>query len=94
MTGCFLDVAEPDTGVESGSDERMPQRVRLEDASLACDPTHDPCCAVTIQTNAVAVAQDRTAASFADRGIDCSHGSWRERDGHGFATLRCTTNVR
>ncbi len=79
MTGCFLNVAERDAGIEGGGDERMPQRMRtdlLEDPGPAGDSTHNPGSAVTIETATGTVTEDRTGAALTDGEIDRSGGSW------------------
>ena len=90
MTGGFLDIAERDTGIESGGDERAPQRVGTDpllDPGTAGDPPDDPGGTVTVESSACAVAEDRAFAALADGEIDCTCGAWCERDRHGLAAL-------
>ena len=90
MTGGFLDVAERDTGVERGGDERVPQGVGsdpLGDPGPASDAAHDPARGVPIESVAVGAAEDRSFAAFTDGEIDRPRGAGRERDGHDLAAL-------
>ncbi len=90
MTGRFLNVEQRDTRIESGRDERMPQRMRsdpLENPGPSSDASHDPGGAMTIETATAAVTENRAGAVFPDGEIDRPCGSWRERDRHRFAAL-------
>lgn len=90
VRGRFLNVAERDTGVEGGGDERVPQRVRA-DALAHTRPFReapdDPRRGVTIEPSAVHAEEDRTLEPVPDGEIDGTSRSRRERDGHDLAAL-------
>lgn len=90
VTCGFLDVAEWDACVEGGGDERVTERVwtdALVDPGPAGDASHDSGGAVSVESCAGAVAEDRSFGSFADGEIDSAGGSWCEWDGHGLAAF-------
>jgi hypothetical protein len=69
MGGGFLDVAERNSGVERGGDERMPQCVRpdrLADPGAAGYPTDGPGGAVPVQPSAIRSQEDRSFRPLAD----------------------------
>jgi len=54
--GGFLDVAQRDSGVQCGGDERVPKRVRADwfgDPGAASEPADDPPGTVPVQPSAV-----------------------------------------
>ena len=90
VTGCFLDVAERDAGVEGGGDEGVSQGVRsdsLADAGAAGDASHDPPGGVAVQSPPVGVDEDRSLEAFTDRQVDRSSDTWRRRHGDQLAAL-------
>ena len=90
VTGGFLDIAQWDTGVEGGGNERVPQRVWTDALVNPCssgDPPYDPGGAVPVESSAGAVTEDRSYGSFTHSEIDRARSSWCKRDGHGLAAL-------
>jgi hypothetical protein len=90
VTGGFLHVAQRDTGVQSGGDEGVTQRVRsdpLADPSTASDTAHDPPGSVPIEPVASGSEEDRTFHPFPDRQVDSPGNAWSERHRHQLAAL-------
>ena len=70
MAGCFLDVAQWNSGVKRSGDERVPQRVRpdaLGDPRLSGHATHDPTGGMTVKSVTSAVDEDRALETLTDR---------------------------
>ena len=97
VTRGLLHVAERDAGIQRGGDERVPQGVwsdSLVDPGATGDATHDPGCAVPVETLTVAGQQNRSlGASPTTRSI-----ARAVRGASGTVTvlppLRRTTKVR
>jgi hypothetical protein len=90
MRGRFLDVAERNSGVKGGGDERVPQRVRadgLGDPGPQGNPADDPRGAVPVQPASARGEEHRAACSLADGQVDRPGGAGRERDGDDLAAL-------
>ena len=90
VTCGFLDVSEWDAGVERGGDERVAQRVgsdALGDFGSAGDASADPGCGVTVEALTVGAEEEWPFAAFADREIDRTCGTRRERDDHGLGAF-------
>ena len=89
--GCgFLHIAQRDSGVEGGGDERVPQGVRadvLGDPGAAGYPADDPGGAVPAGPPPVASAEERSFGALADRQVDRAGGARCERDGDDLAAL-------
>ena len=90
VRGGLLDIAERHPGVERGSDESMPKRVRadpLADAGLAGKAPHDPGRAAAVQPLAGGSEEDRPLRPLADGEVDRPGGARRERDSDDLAAL-------
>ncbi len=59
----------------------------FEDPGPSGDASHDSGSFVTIETATGTVTEHRTGAAFSDGEVDCSGGSWGERDRDGLAAL-------
>ena len=90
MGGCLLDIAERHPGIQSGSDERVPERVGhdgLGDPGPAGGLADDPPGAVPVQPPAVGGQEHRPAGALADGQVDRPGGPRGERDGDDLAAL-------
>jgi hypothetical protein len=90
MAGCFLDVAQWNSGVERSSDERVPQRVRpdaLGDPRLSGNSTHDPTGGMTVESLTSAVDEDRALETLTDREVERPGDPRRERHRDDLAAL-------
>jgi hypothetical protein len=86
-----LDVAERDAGVEGGSDERVPERVRtdgLGDPGPFRDSAEGAAGAVPIEPLPAGAQQDRPVKAFADGQVEAPGGPWCERDGDDLPALQ------
>ena len=85
-----MHIAQWHPGVETGSDERMPQRVRpdrLGDPGAAGGPADDPRGAVPVQPPAIDGQEDRPVAALADGQVDRPRRAWRQRDSDDLAAF-------
>ena len=90
VTSGFLNVAQGNTRVERGGDERVTQGVgsdSLGDAGTSGDAPHDPGGGVTVKAMTVGTEEEGSFAAFPDGEVDGSGGAWRERDEDGLGTL-------
>jgi hypothetical protein len=77
-----LHVAQGDSGVQGGHDERRPQHVWLDPVKpcLDTDRAHPAVGGAGVEAFTVVAQQDRSCAAFADRHIDRASRAWHERD--------------
>ena len=96
MGGGLLHVPQRDPGVERGSDERVPQRVRahvLGDPGATGDPADGPGGAVPVQPPPVRGDKERAFGALAGRQVDRAGGARGERDGDDRASLIRTNGL-
>jgi hypothetical protein len=86
----LLHVAQRDTGVETGSDERVPQGVRADLLGGLCtagDPADDRGVAVPVQPLSVCGDEQRPSNALADGQVEGAGGARGERAGDDLAAL-------
>ncbi len=97
MGGGLLHVAQRHASVETGGDERVPERVRadvLAHAGAARDLADDPSGAVPVQPPSVMSEEDGSVAALPGGQVDRPGGAGRERDGDDLTPLRVIVRVR
>jgi hypothetical protein len=90
MGGGFLHVAQRDSSVQRGGDERVSERVGRDgfgDPGAARDLADDPPGAVPVQPPPVGGQEHRPAGALGDGQVDRQGSSRRERDGDDLAAL-------
>src|SRR5579863_1332588 len=82
VSGCNLDIAQRNTGVERGHDEPSPQHVGVDSpkAGPLADRAHPTVGGPAVETRAVSSAQDRSFRSLANSEVNRSRRARHERD--------------
>jgi hypothetical protein len=79
VAGCFLDVAQRNSGVERSGDERVPQRMRpdaLGDPGLSGYATHNASGGMAVGSLTGAVHEDRALETLTDREVEYPATRW------------------
>jgi hypothetical protein len=96
VAGGELHVAQRDTGVEGGHDERRSEHAEVDAAEpgAAADRVDPTVGGAAVEALAVTASQDRPVVVFADVEVDGAGRSWDERDRRGRLPLPMIRRVR
>ena len=84
-----LHVAQRDTGIEGGHDERRAEHVRVHrpDAGLLADRSDPTVGGASVEALTVRAGQDRAVVAFTDGEVDGAGGARHERNGRWFVAV-------